>query len=280
MGIEISLSTLNMNKNNFKWTSDFVFSANKEKIVDIDGSGNSNYANLWILDQPLQVYWGFQADGIFQYSDTVGGKGILATYYWPKNGRTNVNYQPGRIKILDANGDSAYSPADRVILGSHNPDFIASIGNTLTYKNFDLNFLIYFRVGGLYRVPRPGLVGRYQSNKVNYWTPSNPSNEYQQPTQTSDVPLNWEALTYRKATTTRVKNITLTYRLPQTLTRKMYMSNFALYISLVNPILIHSHSDYDPETVPYREFPGTTTNQVGPTSYSYRSVVFGAKIDL
>ena len=176
---------LNMNKNNFKWTSDFVFSANKEKIVDIDGSGNSNYANLWILGQPLQVYWGFQADGIFQYSDTVGGKGILASYYWPKNGRTNVNYQPGRIRISD--GDSAYSPADRVILGSHNPDFIASFGNTLTYKNFDLNFLIYFRVGGLYRVPRPGLVGRYQSNKVNYWTPSNPSNEYQQPTQTSDV---------------------------------------------------------------------------------------------
>jgi len=279
-GVEVSLSTLNINKNNFKWTSDFVFSANKEKIVDIDGSGNSNYANLWILGQPLQVYWGYQADGIFQYSDTVGGKGILSTYYWPKNGRTSVNFQPGRIKIIDANGDSAYSSADRVILGSHNPDFIASIGNTLTYKNFELNFLVYFSVGGMYRVPRPGLVGRYQSNKVNYWTPTNPSNEYQQPTQTSDVPTNWEALTYRDASYTRIKNITLTYRVPQTLTRKMYMNNFALYVSLVNPVLFHTKSDYDPETVPYREFPGTTTNQTGPTSYSYKSVVFGLKIDL
>ncbi len=278
-GIEISLSTQNINKGSFRWSTDWMFTRNKEKIVDIDGSGNSNYANLWLLGEPLQVYWGFQKEGIFQYTDT-GAKGSLASYYWIKNGRNNVNYQPGRIKILDANHDSAYSPADRIILGSHNPDFIASIGNTITYKNFDLNFLVYFRVGGLYRVPRPGLVGRYQSSKVNYWTPSNPSNEYQQPTQTSDVPLNWEALTYRKATFTKVKNITLAYRVPKKLISKISASNLAFYFSAVNPILIHSDSEYDPETVPYREFPGTTTNQTGPTSYSYKSFILGVKLDL
>ncbi len=279
-GIEIGLSTMNVDKKDFKWSTDFMFTANKEKIVDIDGSRNNNLANLWLLDQPLQVYWGFQKDGIFQYEDTIAGKGILATYYWPKNGRNNVNYQPGRIKIIDANKDSAFSPADRIVLGSHNPDFIASIGNTFTYKNFELNFLVYFRVGGLYRVPRPGLVGRYQSNKVNYWTPTNPSNEYQQPTQTSDIPLNWEGLTYRKATFTKFKNITLTYRVPKNITDKLHMSSFAIYASAVNPILIHKHSDYDPETVPYREFPGSTTNQVGPTSYSYKSYVVGVRLDL
>lgn len=279
-GIEITLSTQNIVGKNFRWSSDFMFTANKEKIVDIDGSGNSNYANLWILGQPLQVYWGFQKDGIFQYSDTAAGKGILSTYYWVKNGRTNTTYQPGKIKILDANNDSAYSPADRIVLGSHNPDFIASINNTLTYKNFELNFLTYFRVGGLYRVPRPGLVGRYQSPWVNYWTPSNPSNEYQQPTQTSDIPINWEALTYRKASFVKIKNITLTYRLPKNLVSKMYMTNFSVYFSAVNPFLFHTHSDYDPETVPYREFPGTTTNQVGPTSYSFKSFVVGVRMDL
>ncbi len=278
-GIEISLNTQNINNVNFRWSTDFMFTTNKERIVDIDGSGNSNFANLWLLDQPLQVYWGFQKEGIFQYSDT-SGKGSLANYYWIKNGRNTSNYQPGRIKILDANGDTAFSPADRIVLGSHNADFIASIGNTLAYKNFELNFLVYFRVGGMYRVPRPGLVGRYQSNKVNYWTPTNPSNEYQQPTQTSDVPLNWEALTYRKATFAKFKNITLTYRVPKHLTSKMHMNNMAVYFSAVNPILIHNESDYDPETVPYREFPGTTTNQVGPTSYSYKSFVFGVKLDL
>ena len=257
-----------------------MFSRNKEKIVDIDGSGNDNLANLWLLGEPLQVYWSYKKDGIFQYSDTAAG-GILASVYWPKNGKTNTQFQPGRIKIVDTNGDSTFSAADRVVLGSHNPDFIASINNTFSYKNFELNFLTYFRVGGLYRVPRPGLVGRYQSNKVNYWTPTNPSNDYQQPTQTSDIPLYWEALTYRDATFIRIRNITLTYRLPKDLTSKMRMNNLAFYVTAVNPILIHNgDKGYDPETVPYREFPGNTTSQVGPNSYNYRSYVFGLRADL
>jgi TonB-linked SusC/RagA family outer membrane protein len=279
-GIEISLSTANIVKKNFSWSTDFMFSKNKEKIVDIDGTGNDNITNLWFLGNPLQTYWSYQANGIFQYSDTAKG-GSLANVYWIKNGTTNAAYQPGKVKIVDVNGDSSFSAAHMVIHGSHVPDFIASINNRFTYKNFDLSFLTYFRVGGLYRVPRPGLVGRYQSNAVNYWTPSNPSNEYQQPTQTSDIPLYWEALTYRKATFIRIKNITLTYRLPQKLTSKMYMNNMSVYISAVNPILIHNgDKNYDPETVPYREFPATTTNQVGPNSYNYKSYVVGVRVDL
>lgn len=280
-GIEVSVSTQNINRENFRWSTDFVFSRNIEKIVDIDGSGNDNLANLWILGEPLQVYWSYKKEGIFQYADTVAGSGILANTYWPKNGRNNSSYKPGTIRILDATGDSTFSPADKIVLGSHNPDFVASINNTLGYKNFELNFLTYFRVGGLYRVPRPGLVGRYQSPWVNYWTPENPSNDYQQPTQTSDIPVYWEALTYRKATFIRVKNITLTYRLPNTLTSRMHMNNMAVYVSAVNPILIHNGDKlYDPETVPYREFPGNTTSQTGPTSYSYRSYILGVRVDL
>ncbi len=178
------------------------------------------------------------------------------------------------------NGDSLLNANDKMILGSHNANFTASFGNTFTYKNFELNFLVYFRVGGLYRVPRPGLVGRYQSNYVNYWTPTNPSNEYQQPTRTTDVPLFWEALTYRKATFARVRNISLTYRIPTAITNKLHLGTMAFYINAVNPILFHKSSDYDPETVPYRETFTTTTNQVGPTSYSFSSYVFGVRLGL
>jgi len=278
-GIELSFTTVNIEKPDFRWTTDWMYSTNKEEIVDIDGSGNSNYANLWLLGQPLQVYWSYDANGIFQYGDTTG-KGDLASIYWPKNGRANSNFAPGKIRIIDANGDSTFSPADKVVLGSHNPKFIASLGNTFTYKQFELNFLLYARVGGLYRVPRPGLVGRYQSNKVNYWTPENPSNEYQQPTQTSDIPNFWEGLTYREASFVRLRNVTLTYRFPKSIASKLYMNNLSFYVSAVNPILWHKHSDYDPETVPYREFPGNTTNNVGPTSDSYKSFLVGVKVDL
>ena len=279
-GVEVSLNTQIINKGAFRWSSDIVFSRNKERIVDIDGSGNSNFGNLWLLGQPLQVYWGYKKEGIFQYDDTTG-KGALGGYFWQKAGnRGNTNYQPGRIKVFDANGDSTMSPADRIVLGSHNPDFSGSFGNTFTYKNLELNFLVFFRIGGLYRVPRPSLVGRYPTFGVNYWTPTNPSNEYQQPTQTSDIPFGWEALTYTKASFARVRNITLTYKVPASLTQKAHMNNLAFYVSAVNPFLFHSQSPYDPETVPYREFPGATTNNTGPTSYSFKSFLLGVRLDL
>jgi hypothetical protein len=124
------------------------------------------------------------------------------------------------------------------------------------------------------------MVGRYQTYKINYWTPTNPSNEYQQPTQTSDIPFGWEALTYTKASFAKVKNITLTYRVPKDLTNRMHMNSVAFYFSAVNPILFHRYDNYDPETVPYREFPGSTTSNTGPTSYSYKSFVFGVRADL
>lgn len=132
----------------------------------------------------------------------------------------------------------------------------------------------------MYRSPRPGLVGRYQSNRVNYWTPTNPSNEYQQPTRTSDVPTYWEALGYRNGSFARVRNISLTYRLPQSVVTSLKATNLAVYVNAINPILIHKHSDYDPKTIPYAEQFSATTNNTGPNSYSFRSFVVGVRLGL
>ncbi|MES2776676.1 MAG: SusC/RagA family TonB-linked outer membrane protein [Bacteroidota bacterium] len=280
-GIEFSLSTQNLvSKNGINWSTDFVFSRNKEKIVDIDGSGNSNFANLWLLGQPLQVYYNYPSSGIFQYSDTIKG-GVLFDYYWQKAGnRTNSALKPGAIRIGDTNRDTLLNASDKVVLGSHNADWTGSITNTISFKNIELNFMIYFRVGGLYRAPRPGFVGRYQSNYANYWTPTNPSNEYQQPTRTTDVPVFWEALSYRKASYARVRNISLTYRLPQSILAKLHASSMSVYLNALNPFLFHNASIYDPETAPYRETFVTSTNQVGPTSTNFRSFVVGVRLGL
>ena len=279
-GFELSLTTQNIvSKNGLNWSTDFVFSKNKEKIVDIDGTSNSNFANLWLLGQPLQVYYNYKSAGIFQYSDTVKG-GILADYYWPKVGRTNSAYRPGAIRIQDTNGDSIMNASDKVILGTHNANWTGSITNTIGYKNFELNFMVYFRVGGLYRFTRPGFVGRYQSIYANYWTPTNPSNEYQQPTRTTDVPVFWEAPSYRTATYARVRNISLTYRVPQSWLAKVHASSMSVYLNAVNPFLFHNSSIYDPETSQYSERFVTSTNQVGPSSYNFRSFVIGVRLGL
>jgi TonB-linked SusC/RagA family outer membrane protein len=280
-GIDISLSTTNIvSKNGFTWTTDFVFSKNKEKIVDIDGRGNNDLNNLWILGQPLQVYYNYAGGSIYQYSDTAKG-GYLRDYLWLKgtNG-SNTAYRPGKIRVLDANGDTLINASDKMVLGSHNADWTASITNNISYKNFELSFNIFIRQGGMYRVPRPGMVGRYQSSYANYWTPTNPSNEYQQPTRTSDIPLYFEALGYRNGSFVKVRNIVLSYKMPQSILTKIKANSMSVYINMVNPFLFHKYSDYDPETIQYTESFASSTGNPGPNSYSYRSVVIGVKLGL
>ena len=278
-GIDISLSTLNIStRNGFKWSTDFVFSKNKEAIVSLDATGNNNLTNLWFVGQPTRVYYNYQSGGIYQYSDTARG-GYLFEYLWKKGtNAANTAFRPGRIRVVDLNGDTLINASDKTVLGTDNAKWTGSITNTISFKNFELNVNIYIRKGGMYRVPRPGLVGRFQSNYVNYWTPSNPSNEYQQPTRTSDVPLYWEALGYRDGSYARIRNISLTYTVPQSLLSRIKATSMSFYINAVNPFLFHKASDYDPETIQYTEQFAASTGNPGPNSYSYRSMVVGLRI--
>ena len=279
-GFDISLSSVNVNSGGFTWTTDLVFSKNKESIVTIDGTSNNNLLNLWMVGQPIRVYYNYVSDGIYQYSDTAKG-GYLADYLWPKGTNSaNTLYRPGKVRVRDINGDSLIDGNDKTVLGYDNANWTGSITNTFSYKNFELSCMIYIRKGGMYRVPRPSLVGRFQSNSVNYWTPTNPSNEYQQPTRTSDVPTYWEALGYREGSFVRVRNISLTYRIPQSLLTKIKANAMSVYVNAVNPFLFHNKSDYDPETIQYTEQFASTTNNPGPNSYSFRSFVVGVRLGL
>jgi TonB-dependent starch-binding outer membrane protein SusC len=280
-GIDIGLSTVNLNTaGGLRWTTDIVFSKNKESIVSLNNSKNDDLANLLFIGQPLNVYYNYQSGGIYQYGDTSKG-GYLYEYLWKKGtNAANTAYRPGKIRVVDVNGDTLINAADKGILGYYNADWTGSITNTISYKSFELNFSIYIRKGSMYRVPRPGLVGRYQSSYANYWTPTNPSNEYQQPTRTSDIPLYWEALGYRDGSYTRVRNISLTYKVPAPLLNRYKISSLAVYVNAVNPFLFHKASDYDPETIQYTESFAASTGNPGPNSQSYRSVVVGIKLGL
>ncbi|MDN5284604.1 MAG: TonB-dependent receptor [Mucilaginibacter sp.] len=277
-GIEVNISTVNINHGGFKWTTDFVFSKNNEAITALDGTGNNNISSQWFLGAPIRAYYDYKSQGIFQNSDALPG-GILYDYYWKKTGnKANTALQPGRIRVQDINGDTTITEADKVLLGSPNPKWTGSINNTVSYKGFELSAFVYISHGGLIRNPRPSLVGRYQSIKVNYWTPTNPSNDYPQPNLTSDIPLYWQANGFQDGSFVRVRSILLSYQIPASILNKIKMRSLSLSVNAVNPFLFSKYKTYDPETMPYTSsYPSSSTNNPGPTSYSYRSLVFGIK---
>ncbi|WP_170113552.1 TonB-dependent receptor [Mucilaginibacter yixingensis] len=277
-GFEVDLSTVNYDKGGFKWTTDFVFSKNKEAIVEIDGTGNNNISSQWFIGGPVRVYYDYVKQGIFQLSDAQPG-GILYDYYWsiPAN-KTNSALQPGRIRVQDTNGDKQITEADKVVLGSPDPKWTGSFRTAFSYKGLELSAYLYVSHGGLVRTPRPSLVGRYQSLKVNYWTPTNPSNDYPQPNVTSDIPLYWQANSFEDGSFTRVRNILLSYQIPAKWISKIKMRSLSVSVNAVNPFLFSKYKLYDPESVQYtRSYPSSSTTSPGPSGYSYRSLVLGVR---
>ena len=281
-GYEINLSTVNINNaKGLKWTTDFVYSRNSQAITDLTGFNTDDIANQWFLGYPTNIYYDWKFNGIFQYSDTVKG-GQLADYFWQKAGnKANANFQPGRAKIVDMNGDTAITDADKVILGSHNPKWTGSFSSTFSYKGFDLSVYVYGQFGSLIREIRPSLNARNQSFKVNYWTPTNPSNEYAQANNTIDIQQYFQAMSFRSGDFVRVRSIALAYHIPASLLYKAGISNMTFSFNVVNPFIFSKYKTADVETVPYKSSYPTSDNS-GPTvnSYSYRSFVLGVRIGL
>lgn len=281
-GVEFSFNTVNIDRpNGLRWTTDFVVSYNKESITDINGYGTDNVGNQWFLDQPVQVYYDWRFKGIFQYSDTMKG-GVLADYFWQKTGnKANVNFQPGRAYVADLNGDTVITDADKVVLGHHNPSWTTSFNSNFSYKGFDLGIYMYAQFGSLIRDLRPSLNARYQSNKVNYWSPTNPSNEYAQANNTVDIQQYFQAMSFRSGDFIRIRSISLAYHIPKDWISKAKLNNMTFSVNVVNPFIFSKFKTADVETVPYKSSYPTSDNS-GPTvnSYSYRSIVFGVRMGL
>lgn len=284
-GLEIALSTINVDKSSkkggFRWTSDFVFTTNKEKITELNDRGADQIAQQWFYGQPIRTYWDFNNQGVFQYADTLDG-GILKDYFWKKPAnKSSELFRPGKIRVEDISGDTIITDADRIHLGSPNPKWTGSFNNTFSYKGFDLSSFIYISRGSLIRDFRPGLVGRYPGPQVNYWTPTNPSNDYQQPNRTSDIPVYWQSLSFREGSFIRVRSILLAYHLPSSLLERIKVGSMTVSVNAVNPFIFSKYKRYDPETVPYNStWPQGSTNNPAPTSYSFRSFVFGLRVGL
>src|SRR5207245_9434535 len=105
------------------------------------------------VGEPLGSIYGYQVNGLWQPGDTlrVVTPDTAVTVCYSASSRTalkNVkDCAPGEYKIVDMNGDSVITAADRVILGYGDPKFYGGLSNTLTYRRFSLDpvFSLHYR---------------------------------------------------------------------------------------------------------------------------------------
>jgi TonB-linked SusC/RagA family outer membrane protein len=241
-GFEANISTINLDKGGFKWTTDLVFTKNKEAIISLYNGAVDDIGNKWFIGQPLSVIYDYKKLGIWQTSEAEQAKAFGSTV--------------GQIKIADTNNDGKINASDRVILGSDIPTWSGGVTNRFAYKGFDLNFFIYARIGQMivsgFHQDLNQLAGRYQQMKVDYWTPNNPTNAFPQPKSNQEFPVNNGAIINFDGSFVKLRNINFGYTFSNKIVKNLGIESLRLFSSIQQPII---WSDYrslyngvDPET--------------------------------
>ena len=257
-GIEITLNTRNIMNRNFTWSTDLTFSANKEEIVELYNGKTDDVGNLWFIGQPIDVYYNYKKIGIWQ--NTENDLAEMAKF-----NEKGANFKPGSIRLEDVDGDYKITEEDKQILGSVRPKFVASMVNNFEFKGFDLSVFLYASVGGLLRnniefMEKPG---RGKTVKVDYWTPTNPTNAFPRPSVDVEKLDYISTLGYDKADFLRIRNITLGYTLPEMWSKKVLMDKIRIYLSANNPAIFTNFTGIDPEGANGRTAPSYSTWMFG-----------------
>ena len=252
-GWEFSLNTQNL-VGDLKWSTSVNIALNKEKVLDLgddqyfytNGSGGAlgagfNETGIVQVGKPLGNFYGYVFDGIYQNQAEV-------------NKLSSSTARVGAVKFKDLDGDGKITTEDRTIIGNANPDFIFGIGNDFSYKDFDLSFLFQGTYGNDIMNLMTVTFSELPSNSNNTgnafryvkdsWRGEGTSNT-QQALNEGVGPASTRFI--EDGSYIRLKNLTLGYTLPKSLTSQWGISNLRLYISGQNLFTITGYSGYDPE---------------------------------
>lgn len=243
-GIEITLSTVNIQSKNFRWVTEINFSSNKEEIIELLQGKVDMLANRWFIGHPIQVYYNYENDGIWQNTP----EDLAEMAKFNANGH---KFYPGTIKVVDQKtvdtdgdgikdaGDYKITGDDMVILGTNRPKWSGGITNSLRYKNLELSFFVYARVGQMYFGGYPNSYGGvYPNGRVenDVWSWDNPNGRWPMPNLGS-VENTTQAMNYNNGSFVTVRNISLSYTIPDKWLVKMPVSSFQLTCQVLNPFI-------------------------------------------
>ena len=218
-GFEIQLNTVNVLTHNFRWSTNLTYYSNRERIVELYGGKVDDVGSRWFIGEPINVWYDYKMIGIWQNEEAED-----AVQYGRK---------PGEIKLLDVNGDGRYTDADRMVLGSPEPDFVLNITNRLSYNNWDFSFIGYLRWGGMASIGpfEQGAFSRSNYLMLDYWTPTNPINTNPQPNEArgSHGHFYGSTLRYRDASFFKLRQVSLGYRIPNTILARTFISDAKIY---------------------------------------------------
>ncbi len=275
-GIEVTVNTRNLT-GKLTWNSSLNVSFNQNKVLSINdtipmSSGsiglNQNLA-LIQAGQPVNFFYGFKTDGIFQSQAEVDSHAVQVPGNDPYN-RTSA----GDIRFVDLNHDGIINDKDRTYLGNPNPTVLFSFSNSFTFKGFDLSIFLQGIAGNKicnanrFWSEAMAVAQNQTTETLNRWTGPGTSNSmpravFNDPnknTRPSDRYI-------EDGSYLRIKNVTLGYTVPKFLMKKAQLTSARFYVSAQNLITFTKYKGFDPEVgtsgIDNNVYPVTRTFNVG-----------------
>jgi TonB-linked SusC/RagA family outer membrane protein len=280
-GIELALTTENIRTKDFSWKSTLIFSKNASKILSLGPSQSfqpiapTGQVSPVIVKVgfPVGTFWGYSTAGLLTTADVYGDKSV------PK--LSGVSQVTGDRKYLHADGviGKSITTADKHNLGSAQAKFIASFSNTITYKDFDLNFLLQGSYGNKIfnllqqQLEKTTTTSNVSTALLDRWDSlANPNGRFP---KVVNAPVVQVQDTYiEDGSYLRLKNITLGYNFPKNIAKKLGAKQIRFNVSAQNLITITSYTGSNPEANYYDQnnlqpgidfgvYPNYKTYQVG-----------------
>jgi TonB-linked SusC/RagA family outer membrane protein len=246
-GFEITLSGVAVKKSSFSWTVDVNWASNQEEIISLINGKEDMKASSLFIGQPTQVYYQWAHDGIWTNSE----QDLAEMAKFRANG---FNYYPGTVKIVDqptvdTNGDGIKDAGDYritaddfVVRGTNRPKWTGGITNTFQYKGIELSCFIYARVGQTYFGGYPNSYGGIFPNgrvENDVWSFENQNGRWPMPNASTAITNTPAAMQYNKGSFAVVRNISLSYTVPDKFLNKFFLQDLQLNVQVLNPFFVY-----------------------------------------
>ncbi|SHG26893.1 TonB-linked outer membrane protein, SusC/RagA family [Flavobacterium segetis] len=237
-GWEFELRTVNFQKKEFRWSTSLNFSVAKNKLLAFPNLAGSTYASQYVIGEPLDIH---------------------LVYHF-----TGINPETGIYQFEDYNDDGTLTPLeDRQRKVSTNPDYFGGLNNSLSYKNWQLDFLFQFvkQLGFNYNGSGvvPGAGNNQPVSNLNSWQPGQTNGVQLYTAGFNDEAVNayysyysYSDAAFSDASFIRLKNLSLSYTLPQSW---LNVASCRLYLQGQNLFTITRFNGADPENQSFGKLP-------------------------
>ncbi|SMG12352.1 TonB-linked outer membrane protein, SusC/RagA family [Sphingobacterium psychroaquaticum] len=231
-GWEFSLTTKNIARRDFSWSTSINFTASQNKLLSYPGLNKSSLANSYVVGQSLSVaqnyhFLGFE-DGIAQFED-FDGDGTITSGSFVTTGK-----------------------GDQIVSGNQDPKFFGGINNSFQYKNFSLDFLFSFVKKDGYNIYYegssviPGIGNNLVADVLN--KPFRYTTMRSGPAAIAYNRYKYSDAVFEDASFIRLKNVSLTYQFEEKAVKPLGLKNLSVYLRGQNLLTFSKYLGFDPET--------------------------------